>query len=73
MKLHYDAAVDAISITLRKGKVSRSVEVSPEIIVDYDRSGNPLYLEILGASEKFGKNLAHVTIGSAQIPFAQVS
>jgi uncharacterized protein YuzE len=72
MKLNYDTAVDAISIMLRKGRVIKTVEVSPEIMVDYDKDGNPLCLEILGASEKFGKNLEHVTIGSTQVPLAEV-
>lgn len=71
MKISYDKEVDAVSVTLRKGVVSRTVEISPEIMMDYDVDGNPLYLEILGASDKLGKkDLAHITIGSVQVPFA---
>jgi uncharacterized protein YuzE len=71
MKINYDKEVDAFSVTLRKGVVSRTVEISPEIMLDFDAEGNPLYLEILGASEKLGKkDLPHITIGSVQVPFA---
>ena len=71
MKISYDKEVDAISVTLRKGKVDRTVEISPEIMLDYDVDGNPLYLEILGASEKLGKkDLSYITVGSVQVPFA---
>ena len=71
MKINYDREVDAVSVTLRKGVVSRTVEISPEIMMDYDVDGNPLYLEILGASDKLSKkDLSHVTIGSVQVPLA---
>ncbi len=68
MKITYDKEVDALSMTLRKGKVAKTVEVSPEILVDFDEAGNPLYLEILDASRKVGKKeMENVTIGSAHI------
>lgn len=71
MKISYDREVDAVSVTLRKGVVARTVEISPEIMLDFDVDGNPLYLEILGASDKLSKkDLSHVTIGSVQVPFA---
>jgi uncharacterized protein YuzE len=71
MKINYDKEVDAVSMTLRKGKVARTVEISPEIMLDFDIDGNPLYLEILGASNKFDtKNLSHITVGSTLVPFA---
>jgi|GEM_PF-519161 len=70
MKINYDKEIDAISVTLRKGKVARTVEISPEIMLDFDSAGNPLYLEIIGASEKVGKkDLTHIMVGSVNIPF----
>ena len=69
MKINYDQAVDAMSVTLRKGKVAKTVEIAPEIMLDFDSAGNPLYLEIIGASEKVGKkDLSHIQIGSINIP-----
>lgn len=74
MKINYDKEVDALSVTLRKGKVARTVEVSPEILVDFDSEGNPLYLEILDASRKVGKKeINQVTIGSTKVPIAGVA
>jgi uncharacterized protein YuzE len=72
MKIHYDKEVDALSVTLRKGKVVRTVEISPEIMVDFDSAGNPLYLEILDASSSIGKKeMDHVTIGSLRVPLVK--
>ena len=55
MDITYDREADAINISLREGKVSRTFEVAPEIIVDVDKSGRTLSLEIIGASEKIDK------------------
>ena len=73
MKINYDKEVDAVCVTLRKGKVARTVEISPEIMLDFDVEGNPLYLEILGASNKIdAKGLAHIKVGSVLVPLAAV-
>lgn len=55
MEITYDQKADALNITLRKGKVAKTVELAPEVVLDLDKSGKPLYLEIIGASEKIGK------------------
>ena len=44
-----------MSIAFKKGKVSKTVEISPEVVLDVDKNGAPLYLEVIGASEKIGK------------------
>ena len=58
MKISYDVQADAISITFREGKVNRTIEIAPEINLDFDGKGRPLYMEIIGASEKLGKTNA---------------
>jgi uncharacterized protein YuzE len=64
MKITYDKEVDALNVTLRAGPVAKTVEVAPEILLDLDKQGNPLYLEIIGASEKIGKkNFGKVIVG----------
>ena len=64
MKITYDKDVDALNITLKTGQVFKTVEMSPEVFLDLDKNGNPLYLEILGASRKIGKkNFNKITIG----------
>ena len=64
MKITYDKDVDALNISLKTGQVFKTVEMSPEVFLDLDKNGNPLYLEILGASKKIGKkNFNKITIG----------
>lgn len=64
MKITYDKKVDALNVTLRNGIVAKTIEVAPEILLDVDKKGQPLYLEIIGASEKIGKkNFGKVTLG----------
>ncbi len=71
MKLTYDKKVDALNLTLRPGKVARTIEVAPEIFLDLDKKGDPLYLEILGAREKIGKDsFSKITIGTKSFPVA---
>ncbi len=55
MKLDYDSKVDALNITFREGRVKKTIELAPEIILDLDDKGRPLYLEVIGAAEKLGK------------------
>lgn len=68
MKISYDKEADALNIVLKTGPVDKTVEVSSEIFLDLDKKGNPLYLEILGVSEKIGKkNFGKITIGNKSI------
>jgi len=55
MEITYDPKADALNITFKKGKVAKTEEIAPEINLDLDKKGKPLYLEIIGASEKMGK------------------
>jgi len=55
MEITYDPTADALNITFKQGKVKKTVEIAPEINLDLDEKGAPLYLEIIGASEKIGK------------------
>jgi uncharacterized protein YuzE len=51
MKVIYDKETDTLSIILRKGKVSESDEARPGLILDYDRAGRLVSIELLDASE----------------------
>jgi len=55
MEITYDPKADALNLTFKKGKVAKTVEIAPEINLDLDKNGKPLYLEIIGASEKIGE------------------
>ena len=58
MKITYDLKADAINIVFRAGRVKKTVEIAPEILLDLDNKNRPLYLEVIGASEKLGKKNA---------------
>lgn len=52
MKVIYDKETDSLSIILRRGKVAESDEARPGVILDYDKSGHLLSIELLDASEQ---------------------
>jgi len=71
MKITYDKKVDALNVEFKAGKVAKTLEIAPEIMLDLDKHGIPLYLEIIGASEKIGvKDFKEVTIGKKVISLA---
>ncbi len=52
MKLIYDRETDTLSIILRTGKVSESDEIRDGLILDYDKAGRVLSIELLDASDQ---------------------
>jgi len=50
MKATYDREADAMYISVKKGKVYRTLEVSDAINVDVDKKGRALGVEILYVS-----------------------
>lgn len=51
MKINYDPKVDALYIELAKGKYNVSREISPVVVVDEDKNGKVLGIEILDATD----------------------
>ena len=52
MKVIYDKETDTLSIILSDGKVADSDEVREGLILDYDKVGRLVSLELLDASEQ---------------------
>ena len=50
MKVNYDSEVDVLRIILKDTPIEESDEEKPGVILDYDRDGNVVGLEILDAS-----------------------
>ena len=55
MKVIYDRETDTLSIILRSGKIAESDEVREGLIMDYDKVGKLLSIELLDASEQVNR------------------
>lgn len=51
MKIQYDPKMDAVYIELAKGRYKVSREISDSVIVDEDKNGKILGIEILDATK----------------------
>ena len=52
MKITYDPKVDVIRILFSNSPIEESDEDKPGVIIDYDKDGNIVGLEILDASKR---------------------
>ncbi len=52
MKVIYDKGTDTLSIILSDGKVAESDEPRPGLILDYDKAGRLVSIELLDASDQ---------------------
>jgi uncharacterized protein YuzE len=52
MKVTYDSEVDVLRIILSDAPIDESDEEKPGVIIDYDKDGNIVGIEILDASER---------------------
>jgi len=52
MKVTYDPEVDVLRIVLRDTPIEESDEDKPGVILDYDKEGNVVGLEVLNASQR---------------------
>lgn len=55
MKVTFDESVDILYIRLREGDYAESDEITEGIIVDFDKGGKPIAIEILDASALLGQ------------------
>ena len=52
MKVTYDPETDILRVIFSSAPVNESDEDKPGVIIDYDRAGNVVALEILDASKR---------------------
>ena len=50
MKVLYDARTDTLTVVFREAQVAESDEGKPGVILDYDRDGYIVSIEVLDAS-----------------------
>jgi uncharacterized protein YuzE len=65
MNIKYDKKVDAMYIKLASGKYSKTRKISDAVMVDEDKKGKVLGIEILDASKNIPKfNPAKLVVSS---------
>lgn len=52
MKVTYDPEVDVLKISFSNAPIQESDEDKPGVILDYDKAGNIVAMEILDASKR---------------------
>jgi uncharacterized protein YuzE len=58
MRVKYDPEVDVLCIVLSDAPVEESDERKPGVILDYERNGNVVAVEILDASKRTGNSMS---------------
>ena len=53
MKYHYDSEHDALGIDFRDGEYDESEEIYEGFVIDFDKSGRPLGIDIYQDASKF--------------------
>ena len=62
MDINYDKQADAIYIAFWKGKFSRNRKIYDNTIIDLDKKGNILGIELLEVSKRMPEALSQVNV-----------
>lgn len=59
IRVEYDKKADAMYIWLRKAKYDISEELAENVVIDLDKNGRIIGIEVLDASKNLGKELVN--------------
>ncbi len=68
MKARYDKVADAMYLYVKKGKIARTRKLEDRLLVDVDKKGNVLGIEMLDVSSQISRQGIANTIRSGKIP-----
>lgn len=67
IRVEYDSKADALYIWLRKARYEISEELAENVIIDLDKSGRIIGIEILDASKNLGKELVNKILNTERL------
>ena len=67
MRVEYDQKADAMYIWIRKAKYDVSEELSENVVIDLDKSGRIIGIEVLDASKNLGKELVTKIVNTEKL------
>jgi len=67
IRVEYDSKADAMYIWLRKAKYEISEELAENVIIDLDKRGRIIGIEILDASKNVGKQLVNKILNTEKL------
>jgi uncharacterized protein YuzE len=67
VRVEYDKRADAMYIWLRKAKYDVSEELAENVVLDLDRKGRIIGIEVLDASKNLGKELVSRILSTEKI------
>ena len=67
VRVEYDAKADAMYIWLRKARYEVSEELAENVIIDLDKSGRIIGIEILDVTRNLGKELVNKILNTEKL------
>jgi len=67
IRVEYDSKADAMYIWLRKARYEISEELAENVIIDLDKRGRIIGIEILDASRNLGKQLVSKILNTEKL------
>lgn len=67
VRIEYDSKADAMYIWLRKAKYDISEEIAENVIIDLDKRGRIIGIEVLDASKNLGKELVNKILNTEKL------